>query len=158
MRNVVLSALVALSIIGAVPADTAGAQGAPCPMQTPDRWEYVDFAGVWERHGMALDVNPRGCGEILWRTYRACPPDRPEDCDRLVDGVLRYGGHAVFVLDIHEGVVASGRIVESSDWADLGNGGIVLHLKEDGTLTAEWDDTLTTFCRPWLHDLARCGS
>ena len=59
---------------------------------------------------------------------------------------------------MHEGMAASGRIVGSSDWTDLGTGGIVLRLNDDGTLTAEWDDTPTTFCRRWLHDPARCGA
>jgi len=159
MRRPILGALVlALSIVGAAPTATTDAQRTPCSTQPSDRWEYADFAGVWERQGMALDVDPHGCGVLSWPTYRPCPPDPVDDCDRLQDGALRYGGHAGFVLDVHQGAAASGRIVDSSDWTDLGNGGVVLHLNDDGTLTAEWDDTPTTFCRPWLRNPGRCGT
>ena len=156
MRHVVLAMLAILAAFG-VP-ERASAQGGACTQQASDRWEYADFAGVWERHGMALDVDPRGCGLLLWRTYRSCSPDRVKGCDRPEGGVLGFGGHAEFVLDVHEGMAASGRIIDSSDWTDLGGGGIVLRLDEGGTLTAEWDDTPTTFCRPWLHNPMRCGA
>ena len=156
MRHVFLAVLVILAAFG-VP-ERASAQGGACTQQASDRWEYADFAGVWERHGMALDVDPRGCGVLSWRTYRSCSPDLVGACDRLEDGVLRSGGHAGFVLDVHEEMAVAGRIVDSSDWTDLGAGGIVLRLNGDGTLTAEWDDTPTTFCRPWLHDPLRCGA
>jgi hypothetical protein len=159
MRRLLLGVLVALFLTasGAAP-DAALAQGDPCSMQASDRWEYADVAGVWERRGMALDIDPRGCGVLSWPTYHSCPPGRTDDCDRLEDGVLRYGGRAGFVLNIHEGASASGYIVDSSDWADLGNRGIVLRLNDDGTLTTEWDDSPLTFCRPWLHDPERCGA
>ena len=159
MWRCVAGALVALlSLLGTRPTGGALAQAAPCSVQASDRWEYADFTGVWEHHGMALDVDPRGCGVLSWPTYHSCPPSRTDDCDRLEDGVLRYGGRAGFVLTIHDGASASGRIVSSSDWTDLGTRGVVLRLNDDGTLTAEWDDTPIIFCRPWLHDAERCGT
>ena len=156
-RSVVGALVALLSLLGTRPPVAALAQGDPCVLQPSDRWEYADFTGVWEHHGMALDVDPRGCGVLTWRTYRACLPDRIEDCDRLDDGVVRYGGRAGFVLTIHDGASASGRIVSSSDWTDLGTRGVVLRLNDDGTLTAEWDDTPIIFCRPWAWIVERCG-
>ena len=159
MRRCMLGALVLLLwVICAVPPAASLAQGDPCSMQPSDRWEYADFTGEWEHHGMLVDIDPRGCGALSWRTYRSCVPGQADACDRLEDGTLRYGGQAGFVLDAHEGPIASGRIVSSSDWADLGNRGIVLRLNDDGTLTAEWDDTPLTFCRPWAWITERCGA
>ena len=158
MRPPALGALVALlTVLRTAAPDAALAHADPCAPPTSDRREYADFAGVWERHGMALDVDPRGCGVLTWPTYRPCPPGRGDGCDRSEEGTSGYGGRAGFVLDAHAGAAASGRIVDASDWTDLGNGGLVLRLNDDGTLTAEWDDTPTVFCRPWLRDPTKCG-
>ena len=156
MRRLVLGVLTTL--LSLLTPDVALTQADPCSMQASDRWEYADFTGVWERRGMALDVDPHGCGVLSWPTYQACPPGQADGCDRLEDGVLRYGGRAGFVLNVHEGASASGRIVASSDWTDLGNRGIVLRLNDDGTLTAEWDDSPLGFCRPWAWIVERCGA
>ena len=141
MRRSLLVALVVLSLVRAAPPDDALAQGDPCALQASDRWEYVDVAGPWERRGMALDVDPRGCGTLSWG-----------------DGVAQPHASAGFVLDAREDRVASGHIIDGADGAGSGGVGIVLRLEDDGTLTVERDGTPTALCRPWAWITERCGA
>ena len=157
MRRSVLGALVALlATMATVAPNAAVAQHAPCPTQPSNIFEYVDFTGRWERHGMTLDVGRLGCGVFAWRTYRWCPPARSEDCDRVQDGAVRFGGLAAFALDAPRDAASAGTIVSTSDPARFAARDIVLTLNDDGTLMAEWDDQGLIFCRPWLHGPMRC--
>ena len=159
MRGSILGAVVALlSILAAMVPDVALAQGAPCPVQPANAFEYVDFAGRWERHGMTLDVGRLGCGALAWRTYRWCPPGRSDNCDRVQDGMVRFGGLAQFALRTPQGAASTGKILATSAPARFAERDIVLVLNDDGTLIAEWDDEALIFCRPWRHDAERCGA
>ena len=159
MPRSALGALVALlSMLATMVPDLALAQAAPCPTQPSNVFEYADFAGRWERHGMRLDIGRLGCGALTWRTYRWCPPGRSEDCDRVQDGVVRFGGLAEFALRTPQGGASIGRILTTSAPARFAEREIVLVLNDDGTLIAEWDDQGLIFCRPWLHDPLRCGA
>ena len=158
MRPPVLGALVILlSMLAAVVPDAALAQATPCPTQPANAFEYVDFAGSWERHGMTLEVGRLGCGALAWRTYRWCTPARSTNCDRVQDGMLRFGGVADFALRAPHDATSDGRIVTTSDPDRLAGREIELVLNDDGTLMAEWDDQALIFCRPWRHDPERCG-
>ena len=159
MRRSALGVLVALlSTLHATPPDAALAGRAPCPTQPSNAFEYIDFAGPWERHGMALDVGRLGCGTLTWRTYRWCPPGRSEGCDRVQDGAVRFGGLAEFVLRAPHGTAVPGTIVSTSDPTAFAQDDFGLALGEDGTLIAAWDSEEHVFCRPWLHDPLRCGA
>ena len=107
---------------------------------------------------MTLDVGRLGCGELTWRTYRWCSPGRSQDCDRMQDGVVRFGGLAEFALRTPQGAVSIGTILATSAPARSAEREIILALNDDGTLTFAWDAEELTFCRPWLHDPARCGA
>ena len=159
MRRSALAALAALlSLMPATAPGTVQAQPASCPTQPANVFEYVDFAGPWERHGMALDVGRLGCGELSWRTYRWCPPGRSEDCDRVQDGTVRFGGLAAFALDAPRNAASTGTIASTSDPTRFAERDIVLVLGDEETLMAEWDDEAIVFCRPWRHDPLRCGA
>ena len=156
MRRSLLILLAVLAALGL--PERASAQDAGCPTQPANVFEYADFAGPWERHGMTLDVGRLGCGELTWRTYRWCPPERSEGCDRVQDGMLRFGGVAEFALRAPHDATSTGRILATSDPDRLAGRDIALVLNDDGTLMVEWDDQALIFCRPWLHDPDRCGA
>ena len=159
VRRPILGALVMLlSILGPLAPSATLAQRASCPTQPSNIFEYVDFAGRWERHGMTLEVGRLGCGELTWRTYRWCPPGRSANCDRVQDGTIRFGGVADFALRAPHDATADGRIVATSDPDRVAGRDIALVLNDDGTLMVEWDDRALIFCRPWLHDPDRCGA
>ena len=147
-----------LSAMRPATPDAALARGIPCPAEPANIFEYADFAGPWERHGMRLEVGRLGCGELTWRTYRRCPPGRSEHCDRVQDGAVRFGGLAEFALRAPRGAASVGRIVTTSAPARFAEREIVLLLNDDGTLMLEWDDQALIFCRPWHHDPLRCGA
>ena len=156
MRRPLLILLAVLAALGL--PERASAQDAGCPTQPANVFEYADFAGPWERHGMTLDVGRLGCGELTWRTYRWCSTDRSEDCDRVQDGAVRFGGLAAFALRTPQGAAATGRILTTSAPARFAERDVALLLNDDGTLTFAWDAQALTFCRPWLHDPLRCGA
>ncbi len=158
MRRAVLSTLLMtlLSTIAAAVPDVAAAGRASCPTQPSNIFEYVDFAGPWERHGMTLEVGRLGCGELTWRTYRWCSPGRSRDCDRMQDGAVRFGGVAEFALRTPQGAVSVGTILTTSAPAKFAERDITLLLNEDGTLIVAWDAEELLFCRPWHHDPLRC--
>ncbi len=139
MRQPVLGALMALlSMLGSFAPSATLAQDAPCPTQPSNAFEYVDFAGPWERDGMAVEVGRLGCGTLSWG-----------------DGVGQPLGVTRFVLDDHEGLIASGYIIDDSDPPDGPAADIVLRLEDDETLSVEWPDETRIFCRPWAWD-PRC--
>ncbi len=141
MRRSLLGALVALvSLVHATVPNAALARRTPCVMQASDRWQYVDFMGPWERHGMALEVDPRGCGTLS-----------------RGDGVAQPFAVTTFVLDAHAAATASGHFVNSPDTADGRGTAVVLRLEDEGTLTVERNSEALTFCRPWAWD-PRCGA
>ena len=159
MRRSALATLAALlSMLGPLAPSAALAQDAPCPTQPSNVFEYADFAGPWERHGMTLDIGRLGCGALSWRTYRWCSPGRSRDCDRMQDGAVRFGGLAEFALRTPQGVVSIGTILATSAPAKFAERDITLLLNDDGTLLLEWDAEELLFCRPWFHDPTRCGA
>ena len=158
MRRSVLGVLVALlSMLAAAVPDATFAQATPCPTQPSNAFEYVNFAGSWERHGMRLDIGQLGCGTLAWRTYRWCPPDRAENCDRVQDGTVRFGGLTEFALRAPHGTASTGRIMKTSAPARFAERDIALVLNDDGTLTVEWHDQRQVFCRTWAWVVERCG-
>ncbi len=78
-------------------------------------------------------------------------------CDPVIDGVIRHGNAMAFRLGVHEGSAASGRILQTPFTPARGDG-IVLRLNDDSTLTVEWDDSPTDFCREWAWITERCGA
>lgn len=104
-------------------------------MRDPNGREYVAWSGPWANHARTVEIDPNGCGRLVWRD-----------------------GMAAFILDTRDGASTSGRIVLISDQAAITGDGIVFTLNGDGTLTAEWDGEQRTFCRTWAWAPERCGA
>jgi hypothetical protein len=79
-------------------------------------------------------------------------------CDPVVGNTIQHGGYAGFVLNARVGSAASGRIVTGHRQELIDRPGIVLRLEEDGTLTVEWKDEPTSFCRTWAWITMKCGA
>ena len=160
MRNVLLSAMVALAVL-VIPADViAQGQDDPCGPRPVTAREYAAWSGPWAKHGAYLETDPRGCGVLTWRIYEWCPPGpRFRPCDWMEGNMIQYGGAAAFRLDARSGAATSGQVVLSNDPALNARPGIVLTLNDDGTLLVEMlGEPFAVFCRTWAWITDRCGA
>lgn len=91
------------------------------------RW----LVGEWSAHTLGLTVDSRGTGRMSWRTYRTCGED-PPPCDTFEGNTIRVGGQATIRLTTTGPTTASGRVVTSSDPADLPLGPVRLRFDPNG--------------------------
>lgn len=75
---------------------------------------YGQFAGNWSLHGGNLYISPGGLGNLHFRTYINCGPNRQTACDRFVKNEIYDGGFIHFTLQRVQGSRATGFITNSS--------------------------------------------
>jgi hypothetical protein len=141
----------------------AEAQGGACSQYVgspPINREYVAFSGPWAKHGGSIDITVDGCGILEMRTYEMCRPGRQgiDPCDWIGNNLIHGGDWASFELNIKDGSAASGRVIVARDPARHVRPGIVLRLRDDGTLGVEWFGAERVFCRTWAWDTNVCGA
>jgi hypothetical protein len=85
------------------------------------RW----LVGDWTAHTLVLTIDKLGTGRVRWRTYRTCGED-PTPCDTFKGDTIIDGGRATIRLAARGPTTASGRVVSSTDPADLPLGSVTL--------------------------------
>jgi hypothetical protein len=106
------------------------------------------FARAWSRHGMTLNLDQAGHGELTWRIYRWCQDDPAPPCDRLQNNVIDPGGGAAIAFTRVDGRTAYGVVIGSADIDTLDIGPVSLTLRDDGTAALQQGGEPMVLCGP----------
>jgi hypothetical protein len=106
------------------------------------------FAGEWAGHSLELKLDRAGRGTMLWRTYKTCGTD-PPPCDTFRGNTIDSGGHATLLVTKYATETASGRVITSTDQAELPIGQFSLRLAANGMMTlSPWAGSHYPLCGP----------
>jgi hypothetical protein len=135
---------------------TVDAGDEPAPAATTTATGVSDlarFAGVWQRHGITIEVTETGALEATYRVYAWCD-DAPEPCDSMEGSTIISGGHLVGRLESF--TPRSAKATIESDTADLVGhlGPAVFELLDDGK--ARLDGTV--LCSETTTFRSECGA
>jgi hypothetical protein len=118
----------------------------------PPFWQ---FAGGWTFHGFGMSVRADGQATATWRTYVSCDdPSASGACDSFVGHEIVDGGHATLVLDTHQGPMAQGRVLDSSDPNTIAPGSFQLVLDANGLGEFRQNGQTLNLCGPGYPALA----
>jgi hypothetical protein len=121
--------------------------GRPIPALEP-------FATQWATHGVSLDVDTTGHGELTWRIYRWCSDDPTPPCDRLQSSEIDPGGGAAIAFTRVDGQTAHGFVIGSTDTTRTAIGPVTMTIDGNGMAQLRQIGQPSVLCGPDFARLA----
>ncbi|MFN0074323.1 MAG: hypothetical protein ACKVVP_22815 [Chloroflexota bacterium] len=112
------------------------------------------FAKDWSRHGVNLNVEPTGQGELSWRIYRWCRDDPTPPCDRIYEDVVDPGGGAAIAILRVDGFTAHGVVIGTTDADTVALGPVTMTRGDYGMLELRQVGAPIILCGPDFQTLA----